>query len=389
MRIDPPGYQPSPSARQGQPGGWPEQPPQYGDSGSGGQYGGSGSGSSGSGGQYGGSGQGGASAGYGSASATYGSAPAGYGSAPAGHGSGGQYDSTQQFDGTKQYGGGSQYEPGYTSDQGYGSPAYPGQSGGAVAAAPVSGRRPRRRRRHRGITMLAFAVIVLLILAVIGDQVGKAVAENQFASQITSADPMIHPSINIKESLGDPFLAQIATRDLTEIDISASNIAVPAGPATITITSVSAVAKGIHINGSFNGGKVDNITATVFLGYTQLSQALSSQSQGIANLTLSSAGNGLIKADFQVLGADVGSETGKITLKGNQVNVAFTGGGSGGDGGIGGIIGAVTGGGSGVSIPPMTFTIPKLPAGVKITGFTVGSSGITIMGSAQNQSLSQ
>jgi len=236
--------------------------------------------------------------------------------------------------------------------------------------------------------MLIFAVIVLVILAVIGDQVGKAVAENQFASQITSNDPQIHPSISIKESLGDPFLTQIITHDLTEVDISASNVV--AGP--VTITSVNAVAKGLHINSSFSGGKVDTINATVFIGYPSISNALSSQTSGLANLTLSSAGNGEIKASFGAFGVDnTATETGKITLKGNQVTVTFTGSGNGGDGGLGGIIGSITGGGSGGSgtLPPLSFTIPKLPAGVAITGFTVGSQGITIMGSAHNQSLSQ
>jgi LmeA-like phospholipid-binding len=369
VRIEPGSYQsPSGPSRQGKPGGWPEQPQQYGGSGSGGQFG---------------------SSGQGSAPAGYGSAPAGYGSAPAGYGGAGQYGSGGQYGGS---GGTAPYdpEPGYGAEQGYGSPSYPGQPGAGVTAPPPgSRRRPRRRRRHRGITIGVFIVIVLIVLAVIADQVFKAVAENEFASQITSADPQIHPSISIKESLGDPFLKQIATRDLTEIDISASNISVPAGPATLTITSVSAVAKGIHINGSFNGGKVDTITATVFIGYSSLSTALSSQTDGIANLTLSSAGNGLIKASFGVLGANVATETGKISLKGNTVTVAFTGGSGGSNNPLGNIIGAVTGSGGSSTIPPMSFTIPKLPAGVKITGFTVGTQGITINGSAQNQSLSQ
>jgi hypothetical protein len=342
IRIDPATYQP-PSAppRQGGNSGWPEQPPQSG----GGQYGGSGSG-----GQYGSAGN----------TASFGS------------------------------------EPGYTAEAGYGSqPGYnsPGYGGQSSAPPPASGRKPRRRRRHRAITMTVFVVIVLLILAVIGDQVGKAVAENQFASQVTSADPQIHPSISIKEPLpGDPFLKQIITHDLTEVDISASNIPVPAGPVTLMITSVSAVAKGLHINSSFSGGKVDTVNATVFISYSSLSSTLSSQTSGIANLTLSSAGNGEIKADFGIAGTSLLSETGKITLKGNQVSIVFTGGGSGGDnGGIGGIIGSITGSGGsgGASLPNLSFTIPKLPAGVAITSFSVGSQGITVMGSARNQSLSQ
>jgi hypothetical protein len=236
--------------------------------------------------------------------------------------------------------------------------------------------------------MAGFIVLVVLILLVIFDQVGKAVAENQIASQITSADAQIHPSISIKEGLSHPFLGQIITRDLQELDISASNVTIPNSP--VTISSVSAQAKGIHINGSFNGGKVDSITATVFLGYSSLSNALSSESSGIASLTLTSAGNGELKASFGIAGANLLTETGKITLKGSQVSIVWV---SSGDSGnpIGDIIGGLAGGGSGGSgtLPNLSFTIPKLPAGIQITGFTVGSQGITIMGGAHNTTLSQ
>lgn len=232
--------------------------------------------------------------------------------------------------------------------------------------------------------MSVFAVIVVLILLVIGDRVANAVAEHEIANQIHSADSQINPSVSIQ---GFPFLTQIISRDLQEIDISASNI--PAGG--VTISSVHAAAKGVHINGSFNGGKVDSITATVFISFSSLSSALSSQSQGFASLKLSPAGNGDIKASVGVLGSNVITETGKITLKGNQVSVAWQqgGSGSGNDGGIGGIIGGIVGGSGGASLPNLNFTIPKLPAGIQITGFTVGSQGITVMGGAHNTTLSQ
>jgi hypothetical protein len=226
--------------------------------------------------------------------------------------------------------------------------------------------------------MVIFTVIVLLIVLVIGDRVAKAVAENDIANQIKSGDSQINPSVNIP---GFPFLTQIIAHDINQIDISASNV--PAGP--ITISSVNAVAKGVHINGSFNGGKVDSITATVFVGFGSVSSALSSQGQGIVGLTLASAGPDKIKATVSFAGVASLSETGTVTMKGNQVNITFPPGGSGS-----GIAGAISSAlGAGDSLPNLSFPIPKLPAGLKVASFNVTSQGIIVNAAAQNTTLSE
>src|SRR5512146_1656641 len=154
---------------------------------------------------------------------------------------------------------------GYGPSQGYGSPApgnsapgygpqgYGTQDYGPQPGGPQGRVRPRRRRRRW--VMAVFALVVVLILLVIGDRVAVAIAENQIASQIKQADNAISPSVDIK---GFPFLTQVISRNLQEIDISAKDI--PAGP--VSISSVSAQAKGVHINSSFNGGKVDSILGT-------------------------------------------------------------------------------------------------------------------------------
>ncbi|HEX4833910.1 MAG TPA: LmeA family phospholipid-binding protein [Trebonia sp.] len=356
LRIDQPGqpsYQPpsGPPPQQGSyspppaPGagkGWPEQPPAYGTSGPGDD------------------------------------------TAP--YGAGGQY-------GSQPGGGQRRNQQGY-SEQGYDQPGYGGPGGRAPGygdpgrAMPenmAGARRPRRRRRHRKATMAVFTIIVILILLVIGDRVAVAVAEHEIASQIHSADTSINPSVSIK---GFPFLTQVVSRDLQEIDISASNVA--AGP--VSISSVNAVAKGVHVNGSFNGGEVDTISANVFVSFASLSSALTSQSGGFADLKLSPAPNNEIKASFGIAGTNVLTETGKITLKGNQVTVAWQDSGSdSGDGGLGGIIGDITGSGGsgGTGLPNLNFTIPKLPAGIQITNFSVTSTGIQVTGGAHNTTLSQ
>jgi hypothetical protein len=261
-------------------------------------------------------------------------------------------------------------EPGHGGPPGYGGP--PGQQPREFSA-------PRRRGRRRAIMSL-FTLIVVVILLVIGDRVAKAIAENQIASQVRQGDPAINPSVSIA---GFPFLNQVAARDIHEIDISASNV--QAGP--VAITTVHAVAKGVHVNGSFSGGTVDTITATAFIGFAALSTALSSQASGIANLTLAAAGNDEVTASFSVLGEKVATETGKVSLQGNHVSVAFTGGANGDGGGLGGLVGGLAGGGP--PIPDLSFTIPKLPADVQVKSFSVAPQGITFTGGALHAALSQ
>jgi hypothetical protein len=227
--------------------------------------------------------------------------------------------------------------------------------------------------------MSILAVIVVLILLVIGDRVAKAIAENDIANQIKSADNQINPSVNIP---GFPFLTQVIAHDINQIDISASNV--PAGP--ITITSINAVAKGVHINGSFNGGKVDSVTATVFVGFGSVSSALTSQGQGIVGLTLASAGPDKIKATVSFAGVASFSETGTVSMKGNMVTLAFPSGG----GGSGGIAGAISSAlGSGDSLPNLSFPIPKLPAGLQVASLNVTSQGIIVNAVAHNTTLSE
>jgi hypothetical protein len=233
--------------------------------------------------------------------------------------------------------------------------------------------------------MALFSVIVLLILLVIGDRVAVAVAESQIASQIKSADSAISPSVNIK---GFPFLTQVISRNLQEIDISAKDI--PAGP--VSIASVSAAAKGVHINSSFNGGKVDSITGTAFVSFASVSSALTAQAGGIADLQLSAAGQNKIKASFSIAGTPALSAIGTVTIKGNQVSVVWdkvTGGDSGGIGDIiGSVLGNGNGGGSG-TLPNLNFTIPKLPAGLQVKTFSVTQQGLSVTVAAQNTTLSQ
>ncbi len=264
--------------------------------------------------------------------------------------------------------------PGYDSP-GYGPQRYGNQGYGPQPAAPAGRVKPKRRRRRW--IMALFSVLVLLILLVIGDRVSVAIAESQIASQIKSADSAINPSVNIH---GFPFLTQVIARNLQEIDISAKDI--PAGP--VSISSVSAQAKGVHINSSFNGGKVDSITGTAFVSFSSVSTALTNQAGGIADLHLSAAGPDKIKATA-ILGPISLTQIGTVKITGTHVSITWQN--APGDNG-GGDIGSILGSGSS-TLPDINFDIPKLPAGLQVKSFSINQQGLLVTVAAHNTTLSQ
>lgn len=215
--------------------------------------------------------------------------------------------------------------------------------------------------------MALFTIIVLLILATIGDRVANAVAENEIATQFVKNGFPVKPSVTIE---GFPFLTQLIAHDIHVIDISASNV--PAGP--VTITSVKGKMTGVHLNSSFNGGKVDHITGTVFVSFASLAAAGGGGTG--TGITMSADGSDMVKITAEVAGQPIDTEVAKVTETGNEVNVEVQPSSS-------PLSGLLTSFGS------YSFTIPKLPAGLRVTGVAVTSQGITVSAAASNTTLTQ
>jgi hypothetical protein len=241
--------------------------------------------------------------------------------------------------------------------------------------------------------MSAFIVIVVLVLLVIGDFVAKAVATNDITSQIQSQAKLANsPQVSIQ---GFPFLTQVISKDLQEIDIKLSNV--PAGP--VTITTITAVAKGVHINSSWNGGLVDSVNGTAFISFGALGQALSSTGVSqIVNISLAQAGPNKIKATASFAGLASITEVATVKQVGNKITIMFDQNGSSGGsaiGDIGGVIGNVIGGSSGSgsggpTIPDLSFTLPSnIPAGLKLASVSVTATGVVATVSAQHAKLTQ
>lgn len=295
-----------------------------------------------------------------------------------GNQSGQGYPSDQQYQSSQGYPSGSgfpssqgyQQDRDYPGNQGYqgppGAPTYPANQGfpaGQGDQGPPARMRRRRRRRWPWITLL---VIVLVLVG--GDRAAKAYAEDQMASQVQSSLALSgKPHVNIQ---GFPFLTQVAARTFNTVDVNASNET--AGPGgQLEIASLTATLHGMHIHGT-NSATVDQFTASALVTFTALAHA-GGIPQGI---TLSSDGGNQIKATVDILGFS-SDATAKVTQVGdNKINVKITD--------FAGVPADVLG-----SLTDFTFSIPKLPAGVKIQSISVTQQGLQITATGQNTTLSQ
>ena len=230
---------------------------------------------------------------------------------------------------------------------------------------------PRRRRRHRvrRSVIALFIVLVLAILLVIANFVGKAVAENDMADQFTANGFPVRPSVNIE---GFPFLTQVVAKDFKKVVITASNI--PAGP--VTISSLNATITGMHLNSSWNGATIDHLTATAFVSLSSLTDGISSELGGAASLTAVPDGPDKLKVTGSVLGV---SASGVVEVKQTgpqQITVELPT-----TGDLTGLLGSAA-----------SFPI-NLPAGVppslRITGLTLNGNGLTVSAAATNATFSK
>jgi hypothetical protein len=250
--------------------------------------------------------------------------------------------------------------PGFPSGQGYQQDQdYPGNQGYQGPPARVR----RRRRRWPWITLL---VIVLVLVG--GDRAANAYAENQMASQVQSSLALSgKPNVTIQ---GFPFLTQVAARTFNTVDVNASNETAGAG-GQLEIASLTATLHGMHIHGT-NSATVDQFTASALVTFTALAHA-GGIPQGI---TLASDGGNQIKATVDILGFS-SDATAKVTQVGDdKINVKITD--------FGGVPADVLG-----SLTDFTFSIPKLPAGVKIQSVSVTQQGVRITATGENTTLSQ
>jgi hypothetical protein len=170
----------------------------------------------------------------------------------------------------------------------------------ATQALDTSGAKPRRRRRG---TKWLIALVILLALLVGADRIALLIAEDQLASRIQSSQHLSQkPGVSIS---GFPFLTQVAARDFPHATVDIHGLTANA----LTITDLHADLSGVHVNGAFNGALVDSLTATAQISYSDIGKALASQltvgGVQVGTVQVSRAGNGQVKAAYDLLGVTV------------------------------------------------------------------------------------
>ena len=260
--------------------------------------------------------------------------------------------------GTQRFPTGTGYDQGYSGDQqgqGY-------SQGANYSQGPQPRYRKRRRRKWPLVTLIAIIVIL-----VGGDRVACAIAEDQMASQVKQQGFPVKPHVTIK---GFPFLTQLAAKDFKTVVISASNVTV--GP--LEIASLNATANGLHINSSFNGGKVDSINGSALVTFAALAQA-GGIPQGIQ---LSADGPDQVKAtvNIAIVSATVVAKVTRTSPTQFNVHVVQAG----------DIPTSLLG-----NLASFTINVPKsaLPAGLTIQSVTVTQQGLRINVVGHNTTLSQ
>jgi LmeA-like phospholipid-binding len=231
---------------------------------------------------------------------------------------------------------------------------------------PVGQTRPPRRR-HRGRRWLIALIVLILVLVAI-DFGAKAFAENAIASKIDSSGLGTKPSVDIE---GFPFLTQVASRDLSQIDINASNFTVK----QVVISSLHATATGVRPNASFNGATISKINGTVVVSFATVTNLIP-----VPGLTVSA--DPADGPDAIKFNSSLGGATGKIEqLSPNKIQVDV--------GNLTGLAGLASLIGGSTIASSYTFDIPTLPAGLVVRSITITSQGIVATASAQNTTLSQ
>jgi LmeA-like phospholipid-binding len=215
----------------------------------------------------------------------------------------------------------------------------------------------------RKVRRYVAALVVIVVLLVGLDFGARVAAENIMATRIQKQGLSHKPDVTIG---GFPFLTQVASKDLQQVTIVATNQV--EGP--VTITKVDATATGIRLNSYSSGsGTITSLSGTALISFASLGNTLTQQFGPLgsllngAGLNLTAAGPNEVRASLNLL-VTSGSATWRVTQASpNQLDISLVS--------SNGLPSSLL-----RSIQNLTVQIPKLPLGLSINSVSVTSSGI-------------
>jgi hypothetical protein len=128
------------------------------------------------------------------------------------------------------------------------------------------------RRRRRGLRALLITVLVLVVLLVVADRVGAAVAERVAADTIQRSQHLDQrPDVDVP---GIPFLTQLASGTFDKVTIHANDVAIGNSAHTLDISHVAVDLDHVTVPRDFSAVHARTAHATGLISYQQLGRVL-------------------------------------------------------------------------------------------------------------------
>jgi LmeA-like phospholipid-binding len=160
---------------------------------------------------------------------------------------------------------------------------------------------------------IGISVAVLLVLLLVADRVGVAIAERVAGDTLESSEHLnLRPDVDIA---GFPFLTQVATGKYDKITVTAHDVPVGQQTRLMVISRLTVVLHELTVSREFGSFHADTATATAVVSFGELSRTL--------GVELSYAGNGRIRARKTVTVAGT-SVVANVTAHPELVNGALT-----------------------------------------------------------------
>ncbi|MEV7244142.1 DUF2993 domain-containing protein [Streptomyces sp. NPDC093248] len=183
----------------------------------------------------------------------------------------------------------------------------------------------------RALRILLILLVVLGLLFVVVDRVAVHFAEGEVADRLKTTENLAStPDVSIK---GFPFLTQLASGELDDVEVGVKDYeaATGKGSQTIRIDDLRADMRDVSFSGDYSSATAADATGTATIAYDELLKAAKSEPTQLGlGLTaqvvgLSDGGNGKIKMALKVSGLGTIHLLGSVTVRDNKLQVKADG----------------------------------------------------------------
>ncbi|MFJ3718822.1 DUF2993 domain-containing protein [Streptomyces sp. NPDC090057] len=183
----------------------------------------------------------------------------------------------------------------------------------------------------RALRILLVLLVVVGLLFVVVDRVAVHFAEGEVADRLKTTENLSStPDVSIK---GFPFLTQMASGELDDVEVGVKDYeaATGKGSQTIRIDDLRADMRDVTFSGDYSSATAADATGTATIAYDELLKAAKSEPTPLGlGLTaqvvgLSDGGNGKIKLAVKVSGLATIHLLGSVAVKDDKVQVKADG----------------------------------------------------------------